>query len=149
MVAFESFQKSSFQMNKQNCCIWGTENPHAYIEKKAHWVIFLRKWTRRDRYSQWRSLLGHVERIFVHKNWRGRYWQHLVSTGRPYVPHRQSCTRCFTPRFWRSHYQPQRWCRLTTSELRFDTVGLLFVGFRQRKVLRRQVTDNWSFKWQY
>ena len=22
--------------NKQNCSIWGTENPHAYIEKKAH-----------------------------------------------------------------------------------------------------------------
>ena len=20
-------------VNKQNCCIWGTENPHAYIEK--------------------------------------------------------------------------------------------------------------------
>ena len=22
--------------NKQNCCIWGTENPHAYIEKPTH-----------------------------------------------------------------------------------------------------------------
>ena len=22
--------------NKQNCCIWGTENPHAYIEKPIH-----------------------------------------------------------------------------------------------------------------
>ena len=20
-------------VNKQNCCIWGTENPHAYIER--------------------------------------------------------------------------------------------------------------------
>ena len=26
--------------------------------------------------------------------------------------------------FWRSHYQPQSWCRLATSELRFDTVAL-------------------------
>ena len=55
-------------LNKQNCRIWGTENPHAYTEKPTQ----------------------------------------------------------------RSHYQPQSWCRLATSELRFDTVGLLFVGCRQR-----------------
>ena len=42
-------------------------------------AIFLRKWARKDRYSQWRSLSGHVERIFVHKNLRGGYWQHLIS----------------------------------------------------------------------
>ena len=109
--------------------------PHAYIEKPTHpkrvtvwcgfwskrhnWAIFLRKWARRGRYSQWR---WNVERIFVHKNWRGGYWQHLVSTGRGYVPHIR----------WRPHYQPQRWCRLATSDLRFDTVGLLFVRCRQR-----------------
>ena len=23
-------------VNKQNCCIWGTENPHSYIEKPTH-----------------------------------------------------------------------------------------------------------------
>ena len=23
-------------VNKQNCCIWGTENSHAYIEKPTH-----------------------------------------------------------------------------------------------------------------
>ena len=46
-----------------------------------NWVIFLWKWARRGRYSHWRSLSGHVERIFVHKYWRGGYWQHLVSTG--------------------------------------------------------------------
>ena len=83
-------------VNKQNCCIRVTENPHAYIEKPTHlkritfwcgfwsrgynWVIFLRNWARSGRYNQRRSLLAHVERIFVHKNWRGRYWQHLVST---------------------------------------------------------------------
>ena len=33
------------------------------------------------------SLSGHVEWIFVHKNWKGGYWQHLASTGRRYVPH--------------------------------------------------------------
>ena len=30
------------------------------------------------RYSQWQSLSRHAERIFVHKNWRGRYRQHFV-----------------------------------------------------------------------
>ena len=135
-------------VNKQNCRIWGTENRHTYIEKPAHpktshclvrilvqrhnWAVFLRTWTRRGRYSQWRSLSGHVERIFVHKNWRGEYWQHLVSTGRHYVLHSRSHTRCFASCFWRSHYQLCGWCRLATSRLQFGTVGLLFVGCRQR-----------------
>ena len=48
-----------------------------------------------------------------------------------YIP--ASCyTRCFSPCFWRSHYQPQSWCCLYTSQMRFDTVGLLFVGCHQR-----------------
>ena len=92
-----------------------------------NWTIFLRKWVRRDRYSQWRSLSGDDERIFTHKNWWGGYLQHLVSTGRRYVPHSRSYTRCFALCFWRSHYQPQNRCCLATSELRFDNVGLLFV----------------------
>ena len=71
-------------VNKQNCSIWGTKNPHAYIlQADAHktnhclmrilvqrhnWAIFPRKCVRKGRYNQWRSLSGHVERIFVHKN---------------------------------------------------------------------------------
>ena len=119
-------------VDKQNCRIWGTENPHAYIEKPAQpkrvsvWCGF---WSRKGRYSQWRSLSGHVEGIFVDKNWRGGYW-HLISTGRRYLPHSRSYTRCFAPCVWRSHYQQQSWRCLVTSELRFDTVGLLFVGCR-------------------
>ena len=72
-------------LNKQNCRLWGTENPHAYIKNPTHpkrvsvWFgfwsrviigrfFFFWKWARTGRYSQWRSLLGHVEQIFVH-NW--------------------------------------------------------------------------------
>ena len=96
--------------------------------QRHNWVIFLRKWARSGRYSQWRSLSGHVERIFVHKNQRGGYWQHLVSTGRRYVPHSMFCTLFLKIALSVS----QSWCRLATWELRFDTVGLLFVGCRQR-----------------
>ena len=73
------------------------------LVQRHNWNIFLRKWARRGRYSQWRSLSVHVERIFVHKNWRGGYWQHLVSIEWRYVPHSRSYTRCFAPCFWRSH----------------------------------------------
>ena len=47
--------------------------------QRHNWANYLWKWARRGRYCQWRSLSDHIERIFVHKNWRGRYWQHLVS----------------------------------------------------------------------
>ena len=102
------------------------------LVQRHNFAIFLRKCARRGRYSQWLSLSGHVERIFVHKNWKGGYWQHLLSKGRRYVAYSLSYPRCLTTYFWRSHYQPQSWCRWHTSELRFDTVGLLFVGCHQR-----------------
>ena len=66
--------------------------------------------------------LPHVEKS--RRILRGGYWQHL--------PHSKSYTRCFAPCVWRSHYQLQSWFRLATSELPFATVGLLFVGCRQR-----------------
>ena len=77
------------------------------LVQRHNWAIFLGKWARRGRYNQWRSLSVHVERIFVHKNWRGGYWQHSVSTRRRYVPHSRSFTWCFAPCFRRSYYQPQ------------------------------------------
>ena len=38
------------------------------LVQRYNWAIFLRKWARRHRYSQWRSLSDHVEWIFVHQN---------------------------------------------------------------------------------
>ena len=71
------------------------------LVERHNWAIFLRKWARRGRYSQWRSLSGHVVRIFVHTIWRGGYWQHLISTGRRYLPYSRSYTRYFAP-YWRA-----------------------------------------------
>ena len=51
-------------VKKQNCRIWGTENPLAYFEKTTH----SKRVTVWCGFGQWRSLSGHVERIFVHKN---------------------------------------------------------------------------------
>ena len=99
---------------------------HAYI-KKGHWAIFLRKWAM----SQWRSISGLVGRIFLHKNWRGGYWQHLVSTGRRYVAHSRSYTRCFSPCFWRLRYQPQSWCRLVA-----NVANILLFNFYQQKFIQ-------------
>ena len=41
------------------------------LVQRHNWAIFLRKWARRGRYTQWRSLSGHVNQIFVHKYGRG------------------------------------------------------------------------------
>ena len=37
------------------------------LVQRPNWAIFLRKCERRGCYRQWRSLSGHVERIFVQK----------------------------------------------------------------------------------
>ena len=94
-------------------------------------------------------VIGPCWTIFCSQNRRGGYWQHLVSRERRYVPHSLSYSRCFASCFWRSHFQPQSCYGLATSELRFDTVGLLYVGCRQRYELRQQAKDNWRFKEQF
>ena len=81
---------------------------HCFVRilvQRHNWAIF--NGVNGDRYRAMSTKMY----IFVHKNWRGGYWQYWVSKGRRYVPHRRSYTRCFAPCFWRSHYQPRSWCR--------------------------------------
>ena len=72
---------------RKTACIYWEADPHKtslclvqILFQRHNWAICLRKWTMRGR-----SLSGHVERIFVHKNWREGYGQHLISKGRRYV----------------------------------------------------------------
>ena len=114
-----------------HCLVW-------ILVQRHNWAIFLRKcakfWLKirrtqnesrgiigRGRYSQWRSLSGHLELIFFHKNCRGGYWQHLFPQDGATCRTSEAMTRWFAPCFWRSHYPPLSWGRLATSKLRFDT----------------------------
>ena len=71
-------------VNKQNCNIWGTENPHAYTENTTHpkRVCLCGFWSRGIigpfffENEQGKAIIVNGD----HKNWREGYWQHLVST---------------------------------------------------------------------
>ena len=102
------------------------------LVQRHNWAIYLRQWARRGHYSQWRSFSGHVERIFVHKIGRGGYWQYLVSTGPHYITLSLSYTRCFVSCLWKISLSTAELMSFGHLELQFDTVGLLFVGCRQR-----------------
>ena len=88
-----SKEKLSFQMTNKIVAF------EAQKTRTHNWIIFFRKWTRKGRYSQWWSLLSHVEGFFVHNNWRGRYCQHLVSTGLRYVIHSRTTLNVLRPGF--------------------------------------------------
>ena len=75
------------------------------LVQRHNWIIFLRKWARRDCYIQWRSLSGHVKRIFIHKNWWEGYWQHLVSTGRHIGTTQPNLHSMFCPLFLKIAYK--------------------------------------------
>ena len=113
-------------VNKQNCRVWGTDNPHTYIEKPSHPKRvtvccgfcsrgIIRPFFFENEQGEAVTVNGDCYRAMLNEENIGNIW------------FQQDNTRCFAPCFWRSHYQPQSWCRLATLELRFDTVLLLFV----------------------
>ena len=102
-------------VNNQNCRNWGTENPHAYIEKPMHTkrvTVWCRFWSKciigpfffeneqgeavtvnDDRY---RAMLNEFLFTKIEEKDIGNI---LVSTGRRYMPHSRIYTRCFKPCF--------------------------------------------------
>ena len=136
-------KKTSFQMKL--VLILGAENPYASIKKPTHpkrvtvWCGF---WSRgiigpfSSKMSKESPLQSMA--IVIGPCWTNfcsqKLKRGLLATfdfnrtslrGRNY-------TRCFAPCFRTPHYQPPSWRHLATSELWFDTVGLLFVGCLQR-----------------
>ena len=110
---------------KPACIHWKPDAPktcHCLVRilvQRHNWEIFLRKWVRRGPLQSMAIVIGTCWRNFCSQKLKRRI---LVTFGRCYVPHSRSCTRRFAPCFLRSHYQPQTWCRLATSELRSDYV---------------------------
>ena len=91
-ISILAIKKSSFQMKLililAGTYAFGAQKTRVYWKADAlktshllvriliqryNWAIFLRKWARRGCYSQWRSLSGHVERIFEEED-IGNIW---------------------------------------------------------------------------
>ena len=110
-------KKSSFQI-KLILILTGT-----YIEKPPH----------PKRVTVWCEFCSRViigpfffeseqgDAVIVNADRYRAMWRNFCSQK---LPHSRSYTRSFARCFWKSHYQPQSWCRLVT-------VGLLFVWCRQ------------------
>ena len=120
-------------VNKQNCCIWGTENPHACIETPTHTkrvTVCCGFWSRGiigpfffeneqgeavtvngDRYQ---AMLNEFLFTKIEEEDIGyiRFQQdgatcHTAEATLELMSQDGSWTRCFAPCFERSHYQPQ------------------------------------------
>ena len=147
LITWSSFW--SWRVCKQkNSRIWGTQNPYAYIEKPMHpkrvtvwcgfWssgiiMPFFFKNEQREAVTvngdRCRAMLNVFLFTKIEEEDIGNIW--LQQNGA--TCHTAEATfDVLRPFFWWSYYQPQGWCRLATSELRFDTVGVLLVGCRQR-----------------
>ena len=100
----EAYFKLSGYVNKQNCHIWDTENPQA--PKTSHCLVPISRGIIRpiffeNEQAEAVTVNGDRYRAMLNEccSHRGEYWQHLVSTGRRYVTHSRSYTRCFAPCF--------------------------------------------------
>ena len=113
--------QSAKQTNKQNCLIWGTENPHAFWSR-IEFGHFSSKMSNKMHLQSMAIVIGPCWTNFCSRKLKRRI---LAIFG-------FNSTRCFVLCFWISHNQVQSWYHLATSEKRCVTVGLLFVGCRQR-----------------
>ena len=124
-------------VNKQNCRIWGTENPHAFIEKPTHL----------KRVTVWCGFgfRGIIRPFFFENELRegvsvndDRYRAMLNELLFTKIEEEVLAIRATQPKLHSIFCALFLKIALSAAELRFDTVGLLCVRCRQRQVLRRQ-----------
>ena len=123
-------------IKKQNCRIWGTENPHAYIEKPTHSkrdTVSCGFWSRDIigpfffEIEQWEVVTINSDRYRAMLN---EFWfTKIEGEDIGNIWFQQDGATCHTVETTLDvlrYFLENRisWCRLVTSELRFDTVGL-------------------------
>jgi len=127
-------------VNKQNCRIWGSENPHVVLEKPMHpqrVAVCCGMWS------------GGIFGPFFFENEEGatvtvndvRYRGILEDFFFPRMEEvdiddiwfQQDRATCHTATS-QSIFCAVRRCQLAASQLRFDPVGLFFVGYRKGEV---------------
>ena len=90
-------------VNKQNCPIWDTENPHAYIEKSMHPKRAVTVNGNRYRAMLNEFLFTKIEENDIDNTW----FQQDGATCHT----AEAILDVLRPSFCRSHYQPQSSCR--------------------------------------
>ena len=104
-------------VNKQNCRIWGTENPHVFVEKPMHpqrVTVWCGLWSgghslkmrQEPPLQSMASAIAPCFRIGSSRYLKRKTWgQHLVSTRRRSVPHSQRYDRSCAHSLRRPNYQ--------------------------------------------
>ena len=147
-------------VNKQNCHIWGSENPQVIEERPLHpekitvWYalwsedVIVNYFFENDNgttcHLQFGALWSYDHRLFFAWYWRIRLGECLVSTRRCHMPHNWSeYWLIATDISWLRNFSSWRY-QLVTKIMRFDTIIIFLWGYGFYGFLERSNDLNWS-----
>jgi len=98
------------------------------------------------------SILRHAQHLGLSKKlflvWNWRYGQYVVST-RCHKPHNTTHFGAIARKIPGTCDFKIWWCQLASKIMRFDAIGLFFVGLRKKSCLCGQSSHSWTFKEQH